>query len=62
MKWPPISNEEEYNLALKRLAELLDFDDDSDDQILRSEADDDEREALLEAIEEYEDELEEDDL
>ncbi len=49
MRIPPIETEEEYEAALLRLTELLEeLDDDSEDE---------EREALLEAIEAYEDEL-----
>ncbi len=51
MRIPPIETEEEYEAALLRLAELLEaLDDDAEDE-------DEEREALLEAIEAYEDEL-----
>ncbi len=51
MRIPPIDTEEEYEAALLRLAELLeDLDDNAEDE-------DEEREALLEAIEAYEDEL-----
>jgi HTH-type transcriptional regulator / antitoxin HigA len=49
MKIPPIETEEEYEDALVRLEALLEAKDGS------SEAN--EREALLEAIEEYEDEI-----
>jgi DNA-directed RNA polymerase subunit K/omega len=49
MKMPPIESEEEYELALARLAELLNAGRDASDP--------DERESLLEAIEEYEDEF-----
>ncbi len=49
MKTPPIDNEEEYDRALLRLEQLLDAPDGSRDA--------DERESLLEAIEEYEEQL-----
>lgn len=48
MKIPPIETEEEYEAALARLAELMEGPE--------SKAADAEREALLEAIETYEDE------
>lgn len=47
MRIPPIENEEEYDAALTRLAELLEGPE--------SKAAEAEREALLEAIEAYED-------
>lgn len=49
MKTPPIESEEEYERALARLEELFGEEIDA--------ADADERESLLEAIEEYEDEF-----
>jgi HTH-type transcriptional regulator/antitoxin HigA len=47
MKTPPIDSEEDYDRALARLAEIIDAAKGSPEAI--------EREALLEAIEEYED-------
>lgn len=49
MKTPPIESEEEYDRALERLANLMDAPQGS----LEAE----EREALLEAIEDFEDEM-----
>ena len=49
MKTPPIDNEDEYELALLRLEQLLEAPDGSREA--------DERESLLEAIEEYEEQL-----
>ena len=49
MKTPPIESEEEYDSALERLAELM--------EAPQGTLDAEEREALLEAIEEYEDDL-----
>jgi hypothetical protein len=52
MKVPPIETDEEYDAALARLMELIELMDSSDGK-----AGAEEREALLQAIEAYEDEV-----